>query len=250
VPRNPAYQRRLRAYLKQVMLRIYAREPREFALIHSKWGLVKTAIDAEIDKLARAGLTTPYRIHQSLIYQNFVKEVRYQEALFSRSAAATIAKEQAVFVDYGWAVGVRGAGWEARTLPTKAIINMIGHTQAGSPLYDIMARDFPLDIERLTNILIRQTALGRNPIETARLMSKSSDAPYWRSLRIARTEQLNVFREAERGGMKSVGIEEWERVEQDDCCSDCAPLDGQIFDVDQDFEAHPNCRGACLPVLP
>jgi hypothetical protein len=38
-------------------------------------------------------------------------------------------------------------------------------------------------------------------------------------------------------------------VEADDCCEICAEVNGQIFDLDEIFETHPNCRGAMAPII-
>ncbi len=39
----------------------------------------------------------------------------------------------------------------------------------------------------------------------------------------------------------------WVRIEQPDACDDCQELDGKQYDFEDEWESHPNCRGATFP---
>lgn len=69
-----------------------------------------------------------------------------------------------------------------------------------------------------------------------------------RSLVIARTEQLNCLRVISIDQMKESGVVMgWVRIEQPDACDDCQELDGKQYDFEDEWESHPNCRGATFP---
>jgi SPP1 gp7 family putative phage head morphogenesis protein len=244
-----SYRQLAEQYLKKVRSLMAQREADEMIYLAEKWQVVQYGLDAYIQKLARAGLLTPNQVFRSAEYKAMLAQAQRQMDIFANQAVNIISTEQKAFAVMGWAPALAGVDWVSRSLPVQAILNMIGRCQDGSSLYDMLTKNYPETIGKITDILIRSTAMGINPIETARLMTKEADVIGWKALRIARTEQLNVFRSASLENFKRFNIGQWEWLAQADACEDCLSENGTIHDVDEIMDTHPNCRCCELPVI-
>ena len=246
-----SYRQLAEQYLKTVRGLMDQREAKEMVYLADKWQIVQDGLAAEIERLAKAGLITPYQVGRSAEYQALLAQANRLVEIFADDTVNIISNEQKAFAALGWAPALAGVDWVSRSLPVQAILNMIGRCQDGSSLYDMLMKNYPDVIGKITDTSIRSTAMGINPIETARLMAKDADVLGWKALRIARTEQLGVFRSASAENFKRFDIAQAERIEQPDCCDECAPLAGEIVDANDmgDEEWHPNCRGTWLPVI-
>ena len=137
-------------------------------------------------------------------------------------------------------------------LPIEAINNFIGKSfYDGSKLDEtLIANSYSAYMNSVKEKLLQGVALGRSPVETARLFRKEPHAPLWQSLRLARTEQMNIFRETSLMQMEKSGVcSGWQRIEQDDACDECKEENGKIYKLSESFDTHPNCRRGMLPFV-
>ena len=78
-------------------------------------------------------------------------------------------------------------------LPIEAIESAVGITGDGSPLRNLLTDTWPDAAQAMTSELIKSTALGINPNETANRMKDGTTRSLNRMLNIARTEQLKYL---------------------------------------------------------
>ncbi len=104
----------------------------------------------------------------------------------------------------------------------------------------------------MARALIKNTALGKNPRDTAREMRQAASAGLNRMLLIARTEQLRVYREASRMQYQASGVVRgYKRLvaRNSRTCPACLALDGKFYPVEQAFADHPAGRCALVPCV-
>ena len=157
--------------------------------------------------------------------------------------------EAALAIDNSYTVQMVG---NFTRLPVSAVENMIGLAGNGSPLRSLLIQASPDAINAITKTLITNTALGKNPRETARQMAKSSEIGLQRSLVIARTEQLRVFREASRQQYIASGVVRGYRrmaAHNGRTCAACLALDGQFYPLDTPLADHPSGRCCLVPAV-
>jgi SPP1 gp7 family putative phage head morphogenesis protein len=137
------------------------------------------------------------------------------------------------------------------TLPESAVERMVGSLQDGSPLRSLTGK-YGADSGRLMNrLLLEGVALGRSPLETARLMRDGLGISHSRAKTLVRTEQMRVFREVNRQRfIRSSVVKGWKWFAVLDrlSCPVCWSMHGKQFDKRQRMETHPNCRCVMLPV--
>lgn len=248
------YQKEAREILSIFLDRLLLREKKEFVLLANKWGVVETELNVMIQKLAEKEVKSENQLYNLALYKEFLSTSKTQIKNYSNIASKIISYEQKNFGKAGLEVTQSMIELETRffqRLPVDVINNFIGKSfYDGAKLDDtLFLRSYSAYAEKTKDLLLQGVALGRNPRETARLIRKESNAPLWQSLRLARTEQLNIFRETSLLQMKESGVcKGWERIEEDDACDECKEANGKIFSLDEPFDTHPNCRGAMLPV--
>ena len=134
-----------------------------------------------------------------------------------------------------------------------AIANMVGATQAGSPLADLFNGFGAEAADKAGKALITGVTLGYNPRQIAPLVQQALDVSRYRALTIARTSMLDAYRSANqetyRANADVVGQWRWTCDKSSRTCAACIAMDGQLFDLDQDMDSHPNCRCAPVPVM-
>lgn len=133
----------------------------------------------------------------------------------------------------------------------KAIADLVGATQKGSPLYDLFAGFGPEAAKNVGNALITGLSLGDNPRVVADSVMQALQVPRYRALTIARDQMLNSYRSAalETYRANSDVVEGWIWV----CamtprsCVACIMMNGQEFSLDQDLDDHVCGRCARAP---
>jgi hypothetical protein len=101
-------------------------------------------------------------------------------------------------------------------------------------------------------VLVRGTALGWNPVKTARAMRDEVNVTLEHAILIGRTEQMRVYRETGRQQyIESRVVEGYRRVAAKSIrtCMACLIADGEFFPSSVPFEEHPNGRCTALPVV-
>jgi SPP1 gp7 family putative phage head morphogenesis protein len=242
-----------------------------------RWIQVEEALEAQITALAQdlsrlkaAGLSpTQGQLYRMERYRRLLLQAQQEVDRYAGYAEDLIARQQAIYAGLGVqhaaeaidaAIYPRIAPYFDR-LPVSAVEHMVGLAGNGAPLGELlrsrMVRDaagFPLPgvWERLTEALIRGTALGWNPNKVARLMRDDLAEGLQKALTIARTEQLRVYREASRLQYRESGIiSGYKRLtaHDDRVCAACLADEGHLYVLEDAMEDHPQGRCIAVPVV-
>lgn len=248
---------------KQTLL---ANELAQMRQMAERWLDVEQALSAriaalaeEFARLAAEGKTPPreelFRMdrYQSLLAQLMQELQRYTDyaedliANQQRTYGQMAIRHAATAIDASVTDAV-GATFDR--LPISAVENMVGLAGDGSPLRHLLVDAWPDAAQGLTSELIRSTALGVNPRETARRMENGTTRTLNRMLTIARTEQLRVYKEASRQAYITSGVVEgYFRIATRDhrVCPACMMDDGQFYELGEVMPEHPSGRCAMIP---
>jgi hypothetical protein len=233
----------LAAYLE----RLDRLEKAEFNTLSREWNRLTIVIDVLIRNLLAKGVLSPNQIQQLTDFQTFKDELLMISARYAQFSTAIISRGQGTFGKAGIESAQTMLDLSARfykKLPVQFVATMVGHTSNGTPLRDILVLRYGENAQRAANILIDSMALGRNPIESARLIGEALDGNVAKSLQIARTEQLFVLRESQTLSYIESGIctgKDW--VGEPDACEEiCVPgIEGSPYPLDELMDTHPNC---------
>lgn len=103
--------------------------------------------------------------------------------------------------------------------------------------------------------LTQDVLLGRSPDKSINAIAKKFNTSKSKAGRLVMTESAYFSSEAQKDCFKDLDVERFEIIEtlDDETCSICATMDGQVFDM-KDFESgvtappfHPWCRGCTAP---
>lgn len=140
-----------------------------------------------------------------------------------------------------------------KSLPAKAIYNMLGFLQEDSPLFKRLGQLAGTHTDKVMSALLEAVAFGYNPVKTARMFQNVMGGGLTDAMRMARTSQLYASREASRASYvaNSDIIEGWEWVTalDADVCMACAIEHGTIHPLDEGMGSHYNCRCTSIPVV-
>lgn len=146
-------------------------------------------------------------------------------------------------------IGVR---WTFGMPSPKAIAELVGMTQAGSPLADLF-RGFGTEAaENVGKALIRGVTLGDNPRKVAADVQDALGVSRARALTISRQEMLRCYKSANletyRANDDTVDQWRWTADKSGRTCAVCISMDGSLHDLSEDMESHVQCRCAPVPV--
>ncbi len=247
------------------------REAKQMEIMARRWTHMELqlqgsfdALALEIENLRLKGETIPVsKLIRMQRYRSLIEQMSQQFSQYADYADETISRGQEELIGLGiqhatdairsyYATHNRiAAGFDI--LPTSAVENMIGLAGDGSPLRALLQESYPDAVEGLTTALIRATALGKNPNDTARDMRNGFGVGYNRSINIARTEQLRVYRTAAVQQYKASGVVKgYKRLSARDtrvCLACLMADDGTVYDLDVVFEEHPQGRCTTVPVV-
>jgi hypothetical protein len=244
------YQRLARSILKSFQTKGQNYENREMVLLANKWSTVSSSLDGLINQLANKQVKSADQLYRLDTYQKFLKQSNFEVSKFNNLALNTVKDGQTYYAHLG--IDATEKSIETVTLNFgklrfDAVNNMIGLTSERAPLYKLFEASYKDNLDKLVNTMIQSTALNYGPEKTARLLAANMDGNLSRALTIARTEQLNLMRTTSTEAMKASGVVKSKtRIEQSDCCDDCADEDGKVYDLDDEGEWHPNCRGCFI----
>lgn len=234
-----------------------------------RWLGVESALEAQITALAEelaqmrdAGKSIEaWRVYRLERYQTLLTQAERQIAGYSGYAGKLIAGRQLELAGLGIehaAEAIRMYQLDAggrigayfNVLPIEAVENLIGFAGDGSPLNTLLRASWPDAADALTQALIDGTALGRNPRDVARDMRDGLSTGLDRMLTIARTEELRTYREAARSQYLESGlVTSYKRIAAFDACMACIAMDGEVSDVEDLLEVHPNDRCSMIPIV-
>lgn len=105
--------------------------------------------------------------------------------------------------------------------------------------------------DRVSQAILDNVALGKNPITIARLIRRDFGVGLSDALRMTRTTQLYAYREAGRANMETNGVTEWiwfATLDGDTCLS-CYAMHGTRHPISEMLNDHHNGRCAQIPVV-
>lgn len=260
-------------YMQENKLLLEARDADQMQLMVQRWLHMEDQLGARISDLTQhlAELKAAGEpITQEMLmarerYQRLLWQIQQELEDYTEFAADLIAKSQKELgrmgIEHGaqaiqlalgeGAPGIVGAYFDK--LPISAVENMVGLTATGSPVADVLAKHWPDAVQRMTDILVRNTGLGINPRQTAREMADGMAAEGLNNaMTVARTEQLRVYREASRQQYQKSGlVPQYRRMcaRQPRTCMACIALDGEVYDTEDLMELHPNDRCTMIPLV-
>lgn len=250
---------------------LLAREADQMRIMARRWLQMETSLQGsfdalalEIENLRLKGESIPVsKLIRMQRYRSLLEQISEQLSLYADFADQTISNGQRELIGLGInhaSEAIRSyyrtynrvaAGFDI--LPFSAVENMIGLAGDGSPLRALLQASWPDAVDGLTTQLINAVALGKNPNDTARAMRKGFGVGYTRSINIARTEQLRVYRTAAVQEYKaSQVVKGYKRLSARDtrvCLACLMADDGTIYDLDVVFEEHPQGRCTTVPVV-
>lgn len=142
-----------------------------------------------------------------------------------------------------------GVNWTFGIPSPHAIADLVGATQAGTPLSDLFNGFGAEAAKNVSQALINGITLGNNPRVVARDVQDALDVPRWRASTIARNEMLRCYKSANtatyRANADTLTGWRWTCAKSSHTCAACIAMDGQIFDLSEDLESHVQCR--CVP---
>ena len=143
----------------------------------------------------------------------------------------------------------KGISWTFGRPSPQAIANIVGATQAGSPLSDLFQGFGREAADGAAKALIRGVTLGNNPRQIASEIAQALQVPRWRALTIARSSMLDTYRSANFETFKAnddvVGGWIWQAA-LGRACAACTAMNGTEHTLEETLDAHPNC--ACVPL--
>lgn len=222
-------------------------EKAEFLLMSREWNRLSGVVLELINRLAMRPGLSPHQVRQLETYQEFQIQLALIQAQYANYNAALISRGQQEFGEIGIRSAQQVLDLSARFylhIPESAVSRMVGLTMEGTPLHDILVRRYGENALRASQVLVDSVALGRSPIETARLLGPVLDGNVSDSLRIARTEQIAVFREMQTESYIASGIVTgMDLVAEPDACEICmAEVAQNPHGLDYIVDTHPNCR--------
>ena len=139
------------------------------------------------------------------------------------------------------------------TLPTRAIVNMLGFLQEDSPLWKRLSLLGPENARKVADSLLEAVAFGYNPAKTAKMFESVMGGGLTDAMRMSRTAQLYASREANRAMYVAnddvVTGWVWYSSLDSDTCMACAVEHGTFHTNDESMDSHYNCRCTSIPVV-
>lgn len=235
--------------------------------VRAQLGKEADALAAKFSKAEAAGLETPVTwLHKQERYQTLLDQVETRIAELTKSAELPVTAMQRELIESaaGHAqkmveAALAPAGRDAlkttmadwNRLPIADVEQMIGRTSKGTPLAGLLKEIAPTARTQAAQILTQGIAVGRNPRTVARELLNVSDAAQSRLETIARTEALGAQREATRLALIDnkgiVPMWRWEAALDERTCEACIALDGTTYPVEEEADAHVNCRCTMVP---
>lgn len=129
----------------------------------------------------------------------------------------------------------------------RALTNRLSNPYRLADILDVSV----VEANQAALVYIKAIVRGDHPRIAARELVNKFGIPVIRARTTARTEIISAYREAniERYKQsKAVKGWMWSATLDDRTCPVCVYLDGQVFDLEEFFATHPNCRCAPIPV--
>lgn len=216
------------------------------------------ALAWQMDAIKRdGGIVSRELLMNDARYRQLLVQLTGELERYSDNVAVQITAQQRRLARLGIAhaenaITVQGVTAGFNRLPIEAVEYMVGLTGNGSPLRTLIAQSWPLSADGLTQELINGVALGYNPRKTARLMAQAATGSLDRMMVIARTEQLRVYRQANRESYLASGVvTAYKRLATHDSrvCAACLMDEGHTYELGEEMPEHPQGRCTMVPLV-
>jgi SPP1 gp7 family putative phage head morphogenesis protein len=239
---------------------LLAQEQQAMETMARRWLGVMDRLDGDIaalsEEVTRLGLRNPDRIMRLARYQRLMTQAYQEFQRYEAFAGDLVANNQSLFarlgVDYGLGLmqeAGRGVALTFDRIPVEAVRFTAGIAGDGSPLTALFNDVWPDVAERMTQSLVNGIALGQGAQQVARALRAATNMGLNRSLLIARSESMRVYREASLTQYRSSSqVEGFQRVAAHDSrvCAACLLDEGTVYALADEMPEHP--QGRCLPI--
>lgn len=264
--------------VRQFKQQLLLREADQMRVMAQRWLEVERALDAnisilaqEIDELRREGrIVSEAKLYRLQRYKSLRGQTEAEFGRYADWATKEITDQQAQLAR----LGIEHAGkaitdsylqygmmGQFDRLPVQAVENMAGLAGNGRPIGELLKNRINPHYsdekalsawQSLTNTLVKNTALGINPRETARAMRDDLTGGLQKGLVIARTEQLRVYRQANQQQYEESGVVTGHKriaAHDDRTCMACLADEGTVYSVKDAIFDHPAGRCSSIPQI-
>lgn len=223
-------------------------------------------LQADVEKARESGRTISQSwLRRQQRLRNLIAQTEAEVSRISRELERTLIAEQQALIplaeQHARQLMLDALGPAPRLVVEQAPFNrlqprlveqLVGALADGSPLRDLLDELGPQAAADVERALVRGIAAGRHPRTVARQMREAVGGSLVRAQRIARTEQLRVYRaaiqETYRANRHVVRRWRWSAARGPRTCMACLLMDGREFPLETPMESHPNCRCSMTPV--
>lgn len=259
---DPLVVQNMREFKRQLLQQEHA----QMTAMATRWLQIEQVLDAEIaalaqefdDRRANNQAVSDAALFRMGRYQSLMRQLERELEQYEDYATQAISEGQRTFGRMGienaaQSISVQypsGGGNFFDRLPVEAVENMVGLAGDGSPLNVLLHEGWGDAAGGLTQQLITNTALGRGPRETARLMKRGMSLGLNRMLNIARTEEMRVLRFASQQQYAASGVVSHHiriATHDDAVCPACIAAEGEQLEVGEPVYDHPSGRCTSIP---
>lgn len=247
---------------------LYMKETGLMEAMGREWLTIERRLDADIallarefaDRAAEGRAITQQMVWKMERYQAIRVKMEGELRRFANQTAPGIISQYqgeyaALGIDQAKAmlnatVGPTGTYWTQ--INTQAVEGLIGVSGDGSPLRELLIASYGDASTGMVNALVNGVARGFNPAQVAKEMVAGFGMGLNRALLIARTETARAYRigSAEQYRASKVVSGFKRLVHKETACLACLMLDGEMFDVYEDMDDHPNGKCIMVPIVP
>lgn len=214
--------------------------------------------DQMVDKLADGEKIPLHWLYEASRLENIKTLIDLQMTNYGRYGHATVQQLQRIGATLGQQSALdmlestvpHGVQWTFGRPSTRAIEELVGATQSGSPLADLFEGFGREAAENVADALIRGVTLGDNPRKVARDVQDALGVERARALTISRTEGIRAYRSANLSIFQEnsdvVGGWIWSAA-LGSACAVCTAMNGTKYGLEETLDSHPNCRCTMLP---
>ncbi|HEY0006192.1 MAG TPA: minor capsid protein, partial [Pyrinomonadaceae bacterium] len=138
-------------------------------------------------------------------------------------------------------------------LPQFAVQDLAGRAADGAPLKRLLDSLSQLAQVRVRRVVISSISLEQTPQQLSVRVREALGQELTHALTIARTEQVNAYRESARRLFEAnrEGITGWVWMSAltERTCALCWAMHGTVHKVTETLDSHPNCRCIAVPIM-
>jgi SPP1 gp7 family putative phage head morphogenesis protein len=225
---------------------------------------IKPALDKLMQDIAQAqqnGETVPASfLYERNRLQTLKQLIQHQIDHYSALAQMQAGQMQHVAVQLGQQAGMQqlqatvppGIHYAFGVPHPAAIANIVGVTQAGSPLADLFNGFGEEAANGAAKALIRGVSMGSNPRAIARDVEDALGVSRARAVTICANEMNRCYKSAAletyRQNDDTCSGWQWQAALSPTSCALCIAMSGTKHSLDEDFASHVRCRCAPVPL--